>query len=229
MALEPVQNRYVAHLRAIRAIQEYLVRRAERHAIPAVDNTNVDRSVAAIHATAFGCLRRLARVRPAGLRSQAVLPCRTGVRGSCACARRTHVMARGISQALPVLQSCVSRWTASTAAGGGRLRRARRGQGEALLEAGSKATRAVAAEYAAATTATWSSKAALEAIRAKVAAGGRLSDSDQPSTSTASPLGALLGGHACCGWAPSCALALSASCCGRSYCGAHPAACHALV
>ena len=63
MALEPVQNRYVAHLRSIRAIQEYLVRRAERHAIPAVDNTNVDRSVAAIHATAFGCLRRLARVR----------------------------------------------------------------------------------------------------------------------------------------------------------------------
>ena len=63
MALEPVQNRYVAHLRAIRAIQEYLVRRAERHAIPAVDNTNVDRSVAAIHATVFGCLRRLARVR----------------------------------------------------------------------------------------------------------------------------------------------------------------------
>lgn len=69
MALEPVQNRYVAHLRSIRAIQEYLVRRAERHAIPAVDNTNVDRSVAAIHATAFGCLRRLARVRPHRLQS----------------------------------------------------------------------------------------------------------------------------------------------------------------
>ncbi|KAK9831401.1 hypothetical protein WJX81_001251 [Elliptochloris bilobata] len=122
MALEPVQNRYVAHLRSIRAIQEYLVRRAERHAIPCVDNTNVDRSVAAIHATVFGCLRRLAR-------------------------------------------------------------------GEALLEAGSKAARAVVAEYAAATAATWSSKGALEAIRAKVAAGGRMSDSDQPSTSTASPLG----------------------------------------
>lgn len=64
MALEPLQNRYVKHLRSIRAIQEYLVRRAERHAIPRVDNTNVDRSVAAIHATVFGCLRRLARVRP---------------------------------------------------------------------------------------------------------------------------------------------------------------------
>ena len=88
MALEPVQNRYVAHLRSIRAIQEYLVRRAERHAIPAVDNTNVDRSVAAIHATAFGCLRRLARVRPHCLRS-----CPAEWRaGSCACVLKTHVM-----------------------------------------------------------------------------------------------------------------------------------------
>jgi len=50
----------------------------------------------------------------------------------------------------------------------------------------------VASEYAAATAATWSSKAALEAIRRKLAAGGRLSDSDLPSTSTASPLGTRL-------------------------------------
>lgn len=103
-------------------------------------------------------------------------------------------------------------------AGVWRLSKARRWQGEALLEAGSKVTRAVAAEYAAATTATWSSKGALEAIRAKVAAGGRLSDSDQPSTSTASPLGALLEAVTCCGCALSCALALSVCCCGRSCC-----------
>ena len=100
-----------------------------------------------------------------------------------------------------------------------RLSKVRRGQGEALLEAGSKVTRAVAAEYAAATTATWSSKGALEAIRAKVAAGGRLSDSDQPSTSTASPLGALLEAMTCCGRALSCAFILSISCCGRFCCG----------
>lgn len=37
--------------------------RAARHAVPAVNNTNVDRSVATIHATVLGCLRRQARVR----------------------------------------------------------------------------------------------------------------------------------------------------------------------
>jgi len=42
--------------------QEYLFRRAEKHCVPAVDNTNVDRSVAAIHATIVGCMRRRALV-----------------------------------------------------------------------------------------------------------------------------------------------------------------------
>ena len=37
--------------------------RAVRHGVPAVNNTNVDRSVATIHATVLGCLRRQARVR----------------------------------------------------------------------------------------------------------------------------------------------------------------------
>ncbi len=40
-----------------------LVCAADKHAIPKVDNTNVDRSVATIHATLLGCLRRTARVR----------------------------------------------------------------------------------------------------------------------------------------------------------------------
>ena len=35
---------------------------ADKHAIPKVDNTNVDRSVATIHTTVLGCLRRTARV-----------------------------------------------------------------------------------------------------------------------------------------------------------------------
>ncbi|KAK9901222.1 hypothetical protein WJX75_000988 [Coccomyxa subellipsoidea] len=61
MALEPSKNRYVKYMRAIRAIQEYLVARAQRHAVPSVNNTNVDRSVATIHATVIGCLRRQAR------------------------------------------------------------------------------------------------------------------------------------------------------------------------
>ena len=64
MALEPSKNRYVKYMRAIRVIQDYLVARAARHAVPSVDNTNVDRSVATIHATTLACLRHQARVRP---------------------------------------------------------------------------------------------------------------------------------------------------------------------
>ena len=62
MALDPGANRYVKHLRQIRVIQDYLVTRAERHCIPRVDNTNVDRSVAAIHATVLSSLKRQFRV-----------------------------------------------------------------------------------------------------------------------------------------------------------------------
>ena len=62
MTLEPGANRYVKYIRNIRAIQDYLVRRADKHCVPQVDNTNVDRSVATIHATVLGCLRRMARV-----------------------------------------------------------------------------------------------------------------------------------------------------------------------
>ena len=69
MALEPSKNRYVKYMRAIRVIQDYLVARAARHAVPSVNNTNVDRSVATIHATTLACLRRQARVRPRPSRS----------------------------------------------------------------------------------------------------------------------------------------------------------------
>ena len=39
------------------------MRRADRHSIPKVDNTNVDRSVATIHATLTGALRRREQVQ----------------------------------------------------------------------------------------------------------------------------------------------------------------------
>jgi 2-phosphoglycerate kinase len=60
MTLRPEGNKYVAHLRIIRAIQDHLCAAADRRAVPKVDNTNVDRSVATIHATVLGCLRRMA-------------------------------------------------------------------------------------------------------------------------------------------------------------------------
>lgn len=61
MTLRPDGNRYVKYFRNIRAIQEYLQKSADKHAIPKVDNTNVDRSVATIHTTVLGCLHRTAR------------------------------------------------------------------------------------------------------------------------------------------------------------------------
>ena len=64
-------------------------------------------------------------------------------------------------------------------------------QGEVLLDATSKTTPAVAAEYAHYTEGTWSSKGMLELIRQKMSAAALDSD-DRPSTSTSSPLGAPL-------------------------------------
>ncbi|PSR89939.1 P-loop NTPase domain-containing protein [Actinidia chinensis var. chinensis] len=58
MTLDPAKNKYVKYIRNIRAIQEYLCKRADKHLVPKINNTNVDKSVAAIHATVFSCLRR---------------------------------------------------------------------------------------------------------------------------------------------------------------------------
>ena len=58
MSLSPDTNRYIAYFRPIRAIQDYLAVRSARFLVPRVNNTNVDRSVNTIAATAFGCLRR---------------------------------------------------------------------------------------------------------------------------------------------------------------------------
>lgn len=58
MTLDPDKNKYVKYIRNIRTIQEYLCNRADKHLVPKINNTNVDRSVAAIHATLFSCLRR---------------------------------------------------------------------------------------------------------------------------------------------------------------------------
>ncbi|CAA6655522.1 unnamed protein product [Spirodela intermedia] len=60
MTLDPAKNKYVKYIRNIRTIQEYLCNRADKHLVPKINNTNVDRSVAAIHATVFSCLRRRA-------------------------------------------------------------------------------------------------------------------------------------------------------------------------
>ncbi|KAJ7562802.1 hypothetical protein O6H91_03G084900 [Diphasiastrum complanatum] len=58
MTLDPAKNKYVKYIRNIRTIQDYLCKRADKHLVPMVNNTNVDKSVAAIHATIFSSLRR---------------------------------------------------------------------------------------------------------------------------------------------------------------------------
>ncbi|KAK3205938.1 hypothetical protein Dsin_019984 [Dipteronia sinensis] len=58
MTLDPAKNKYVKYIRNIRTIQEYLCKRADKHLVPKINNTNVDKSVAAIHASVFSCLRR---------------------------------------------------------------------------------------------------------------------------------------------------------------------------
>lgn len=58
MTLDPSKNKYVKYIRNIRTIQDYLCQRADKHLVPKINNTNVDKSVAAIHATVFSCLRR---------------------------------------------------------------------------------------------------------------------------------------------------------------------------
>ncbi|XP_059297525.1 P-loop NTPase domain-containing protein LPA1 homolog 2-like [Lycium ferocissimum] len=58
MTLDPAKNKYVKYIRNIRTIQEYLCNRADKYLVPKINNTNVDRSVAGIHATVFSCLRR---------------------------------------------------------------------------------------------------------------------------------------------------------------------------
>ncbi|KAJ0248278.1 P-loop NTPase domain-containing protein LPA1 2 [Hirschfeldia incana] len=58
MTLDPAKNKYVKYIRNIRTIQDYLCKRADKHLVPKINNTNVDKSVATIHATVFSCLRR---------------------------------------------------------------------------------------------------------------------------------------------------------------------------
>ncbi|KAL6601492.1 hypothetical protein ACP70R_044712 [Stipagrostis hirtigluma subsp. patula] len=60
MTLDPTKNKYVKYISNIRTIQEYLCSRADKYLVPKINNTNVDRSVASIHATVFSCLRRRA-------------------------------------------------------------------------------------------------------------------------------------------------------------------------
>lgn len=63
-SLQPESNRYVKNFGNIRVIQKYLSQKAKRHLIPRIDNTNIDRSIAAIHSILLRCIRHIAAERP---------------------------------------------------------------------------------------------------------------------------------------------------------------------
>lgn len=50
MTLDLAKNRYVKYIQNIRAIQEYLCNRADKHQVPKINKTDVDWNMAAIHA-----------------------------------------------------------------------------------------------------------------------------------------------------------------------------------
>eukprot|EP01111_Echinosteliopsis_oligospora_P018406 TRINITY_DN8429_c0_g1_i1.p1 TRINITY_DN8429_c0_g1~~TRINITY_DN8429_c0_g1_i1.p1 ORF type:complete len:623 (+),score=151.95 TRINITY_DN8429_c0_g1_i1:101-1969(+) len=58
MTLDPHQNKYTKYFKNIRIINDHLCNGADVKLIPQIDNTNMDRSLATIHATIFNCLRR---------------------------------------------------------------------------------------------------------------------------------------------------------------------------
>jgi len=59
MTIDPRQNKYVKYINNIRTISDALCQSADKHLIPKVDNTNIDRSLAAMHSIIFSCVRRL--------------------------------------------------------------------------------------------------------------------------------------------------------------------------
>jgi 2-phosphoglycerate kinase len=58
MTIDPRHNKYVKYIKNIRVISDYLCRTFDRHLIPKIDNTNIDRSLATIHSIIFCCIRR---------------------------------------------------------------------------------------------------------------------------------------------------------------------------
>ncbi|GJQ08507.1 hypothetical protein GpartN1_g298.t1 [Galdieria partita] len=61
MALNSSGNKYVKNFQHIRQIQEYLCRKADIAGFPKIDNTNTDRSLAAVHALGFSCIKEFWR------------------------------------------------------------------------------------------------------------------------------------------------------------------------
>jgi hypothetical protein len=55
---DPTRNKYVKNMRGIRQIQDYLLRSADKVAVPKVANSQVDLAVEIIHRTVMAALHR---------------------------------------------------------------------------------------------------------------------------------------------------------------------------
>ncbi|RMZ55513.1 hypothetical protein APUTEX25_000096 [Auxenochlorella protothecoides] len=93
MTLRPDANRYVRHLRSIRVIQDHLLRDAGAHLIPVVNNTNVDRSLATIHATHDP------------MRSALIKACALGLLGLAAIRTAPLMASHGVGHTLQLLDA----------------------------------------------------------------------------------------------------------------------------
>jgi hypothetical protein len=51
MTLDAKYNKYVQNLESIRAIQAYLLKKADRYRLPKIDNSNIDKSIGMMHET----------------------------------------------------------------------------------------------------------------------------------------------------------------------------------
>lgn len=61
--LDALHNRYIESFDNIRCIQKYLLKKADQHLLPSVDNTNIDRSVASIHSMILRSIKHIASHR----------------------------------------------------------------------------------------------------------------------------------------------------------------------
>ncbi|OHT04296.1 hypothetical protein TRFO_28235 [Tritrichomonas foetus] len=59
MTTDPSANRYISNFSAIRYVQTYLSKGANKHLVPKIDNRNIDRSLETIHQTLFSYLKKL--------------------------------------------------------------------------------------------------------------------------------------------------------------------------
>ena len=157
---------------------------ADKHAIPKVDNTNVDRSVATIHTTVLGCLRRTARVSGAGWGAECGCGCLPALGPACLHGVRRLAPTPGAPTERES-QPCVCFLCAPSSV-----------QGEAILSGASLSCKLLLEEYLRCQSGGWVGAAALfpglaDCLNGRTAPSGALHLSNHPSKPCPEPFPAL--------------------------------------